>query len=91
MIRISLSRVEVAEGAAPAVHREAFAQRHLVVFKRFIDPAVLERVPRLLAQADFFTREDTSKQGATPKCSFAGWFCGGASFRHLIRMRSWRE
>ena len=64
MIRISLSRVEVAEGAAPAVHREAFAQRHLVVFKRFIDPAVLKRVPRLLAQAEFFTREDTGKQGA---------------------------
>ena len=61
MIRISLSRVEIAGGAASAAHQEAFAQRHLVVFKRFIGPEVLERVPRLPADADFFDREDHFK------------------------------
>ena len=63
MIRISFGKVEIAGGAAPTAHQETFAQRHLVVFKRFIDPAVLKKVPRLLAEVDFFTREDTAKGG----------------------------
>ena len=61
MIRISLSRVEIAGNAALAAHREAFARCHLTVFKRFIDPKVLKRVPRLLADADFFTTEHGKK------------------------------
>ena len=65
MICISLGGVEIAGGAAPTALREAFAQRHWVVFKRFLAPAVLKRVPRLLADAGFFTREDTTKDGTT--------------------------
>ena len=66
MIKISLSRVEVAGGAAAAAHQEAFAQRHFVVCKRFLDAAVLKRVSRLLAETDFFVREhsDNNKKDA---------------------------
>ena len=93
MIRISLSRVEIAGGAAPAAHREAFAQRHLVVFKRFMGRCY--KLPPGGGYFDSWHRDchDNRRLGLsinlseTPKCNFAGWFFGEPSFRDMIRLR----
>ena len=65
MIQLTFKGADLAGEAEQAAYREAFAQRHLVVFKRFVDRAVLEWVPQLLSDADFYTREDIDGKGAT--------------------------
>ncbi len=64
MIRITFKGANIAGEAEQAAYRRAFAQRHFVVFKHFVDRALLDRVPQLLSGADFFTREDTDRKGA---------------------------
>ena len=63
MIQLTARGPAIAKDDEWTALQSEFARRHYVVFKNFVDPFILARVPRWLETSRWFTREDVGKNG----------------------------
>lgn len=61
MIRLTARGLAVVKDDEWIAQQSAFARRHCVVLKNFVDASILERVPRWCRRAGYFTREDVEE------------------------------